>query len=161
MLDVCPYVWVRRKHSKPQRPRGSEGTQATSSACVFQVHSCPILSRMCPIRDSSKAYPDNSNLKKNDTRRRRSYLLVSFVIIASLHYSQILLHYLPNSFSCHQLFKHVFLNLHTFVNLPVFHFLLISSFIALGSEDKNIGMILLFLRLLRLVLWNSERWLID
>lgn len=55
----------------------------------------------------------------------------------------------------------MFLNLHTFVNLPVFLFLLISSFIALGSEAKNIGMILLFLRLLRLVLWDSERWLID
>lgn len=98
--------------------------------CVSQGHSCPKLSRMCPIRESSKACPDKRH-SKNDSRQMTVTKLDSFIILVSLHDSQILLHYLPNSFSCHQLLKHVFFNLHTFVNIPVFLFLLISSLIIL------------------------------
>lgn len=52
--------------------------------CVPQGHSCPILSRMCPIRESSKAYPDKSHLE-NDSRQMTVTKLAFFTIIVSLH----------------------------------------------------------------------------
>lgn len=116
---------AQREHRLQFTLRVSQG-----HSCPKLSRMCPKLSRMCPIRESSKAWPDKRHLE-NDSRQMTVTKLDSFIILVSLHDSQILLHYLPNSFSCHRLLKHVFFNLHTFVNIPAFLFLLISSLIIL------------------------------